>query len=110
MAPLQDGPPDESVGELVVQVEFVARPGLRPDLDQYLAGLLIDTRGFDGCLGVVVLTSQDVEGGMVVQERWRSEHAYEKYVAWREGRDDLRPLLDLVRDGPTRRRLHPLDL
>jgi quinol monooxygenase YgiN len=98
-------PPPASTSQLLVTVEFAARPGRRPDLENYLATLLPDTRAFDGSLDVMAFVPEGVEDAIVVQELWVSSDAYDGYVAWREQRDDLGPLLELVSEPPVRRRL-----
>src|SRR5262245_14183761 len=95
-------PPPATTSQLLVTIEFTARPGRRRDLEGYLATLLPDTRAFDGSLDVMAFVPEGVEDAVVIQERWESSAAYDAYVAWREQRDDMRPLLELVSDPPAR--------
>jgi quinol monooxygenase YgiN len=110
MAKLQGSESSTSLAELLVTIEFTALPGGRHDLEFYLTTLLPDTRAFNGCLGVTAFTSETAEDAVVIQERWQSSDAYDAYVAWREQRDDMAPLLQLVSGPPIRRRLKRIDL
>jgi quinol monooxygenase YgiN len=109
-APDVEPPPPASTSQVLVTVEFAARPGRRRDLEEYLATLLPDTRAFDGSLEVMTFVPDGVEDAIVVQELWVSSDAYDAYVAWREQRDDMAPLAELVSDPPVRRRLTRIPL
>lgn len=56
-----------------------------------LGEILIDTRKFEGCLGVEVISdTQDAEHFVLV-ESWESAENYSKYSAWRatDGKTNL---------------------
>lgn len=50
-----------------------------------LLGILADTRAFDGCLGVDVVTDVTDAGHVIAIERWESLEHDEAYRAWRAG-------------------------
>ncbi|MEN0085571.1 MAG: antibiotic biosynthesis monooxygenase [Leifsonia sp.] len=50
-----------------------------------LVAILEDTRAFDGCLGVQVVTDVTDPAHVVAVERWESLEHDEAYRAWRAG-------------------------
>jgi quinol monooxygenase YgiN len=46
---------------------------------------LVDTRGFDGCLGIDVLCDPDDPRHVLLYERWESHAHYDAYREWRRG-------------------------
>ena len=50
-----------------------------------LHSILVDTRAFDGCLGVEVLIDTADPTHFVAVERWESEEHDAAYRAWRAG-------------------------
>ena len=48
-----------------------------------LAGLLPETRAYEGCQGMDVYFNVDDAGNMVVVEHWSSRPHHEKYLGWR---------------------------
>ena len=64
--------------------------GVKPEaLDQglhaELHAILIETRAFEGCLGVDVLSDTADPNHLVAVERWASEEHDAAYRAWRAG-------------------------
>ena len=55
------------------------------DGPQALLGILADTRAFDGCLGVQVVTDVTDPAHVVAVERWESLEHDDAYRAWRAG-------------------------
>jgi quinol monooxygenase YgiN len=56
---------------------------------QCLRDQLVDTRKFDGCIGVNVLSDPDDECHVQLFERWESREQYEAYRQWRRGDGDV---------------------
>ena len=53
------------------------------NMKSYLAGLLPDTRAYDGCQGIDVYFNTADAGNMVMVEHWDSRTHHEKYLAKR---------------------------
>ena len=62
--------------------------------------ILIDTRAFDGCLGVEVLVAADDPAHVILVERWASAEQDAVYRAWRAG-DGATNLGTLLAAAPT---------
>lgn len=52
---------------------------------EVIHGMLTETRGFDGCLGVETLVDTKDPSKIVIIERWESKEANNAYLAWRQG-------------------------
>jgi quinol monooxygenase YgiN len=65
----------------------------------FLSGILRQTRGFDGCLGIEVLTDIEDPGHIVVVEQWESNSHDLAYRAWRAG-EGATPLRDYLTGAP----------
>lgn len=65
----------------------------------FLAGMLEQTRSFDGCLGIEVLTDIEDPGHIVVVEQWESNSHDLAYRAWRAGEGATR-LRDYLAGAP----------
>jgi quinol monooxygenase YgiN len=76
------------LSEVVVVVELTCSPVAREAIRARVAGMLDDTRAFDGCRAASVLSDQDRAGSLVLVEEWSSRAAHEAYIAWREARGD----------------------
>lgn len=48
-----------------------------------LAGMLHDTRAFDGCLGVDVVQDQDDPAHVILIETWNAASDHRAYMEWR---------------------------
>ena len=67
-------------------LELRAKPeALDQGLHAELHAILSDTRAFEGCLGVDVLTDTADPTHLVAVERWASEEHDAAYRAWRAG-------------------------
>jgi heme oxygenase (mycobilin-producing) len=63
-----------------------------------LHNILIDTRAFDGCLGVDALVDLDDPAHVVLFESWASPEHNAAYMAWRDG-EGATPQLGAVLAG-----------
>jgi quinol monooxygenase YgiN len=67
-------------------LELRVKPeALDQDLHAELHAILVDTRAFDGCLGVDVLIDTADPTHFIAVERWESEEHDAAYRAWRAG-------------------------
>lgn len=66
-------------------LDLHVKPELVAQAPAALHTILVDTRAFDGCLGVEVLVELDDPAHIVVVERWASEDHDAAYRAWRAG-------------------------
>lgn len=71
---------------------------------EFFAGIVPDTRSFEGCGGIDVCIDSTDPGNLVLVEKWASMEHYEKYHHWREETGVLQQIRDLL-DGPVSRRV-----
>jgi quinol monooxygenase YgiN len=67
------------------QLELQLQPEALEKAYQVLREVLVDTRAFDGCLGVDVLIDGQDPAHVVVHERWASLEHDAAYREWRAG-------------------------
>jgi quinol monooxygenase YgiN len=72
-----------------VILEFRAAPGRVADVQQWLKGVLPDTRAFDGCQTLYCIQNQEDPEVVLIVEQWDSRQHYERYLAWRAERGDM---------------------
>jgi quinol monooxygenase YgiN len=82
-----------------VILEFRAKPDYIEKVRRWLKGVLPDTRSFDGCVTLHVVQNQEDPASIVIIEQWDSRQHYEKYLAWRTERGDMKVFGDMM-DGP----------
>jgi quinol monooxygenase YgiN len=70
---------------LTATLEIRLKPELVESAYELLHAILIDTRAFEGCLGVEVLIDSADPAHLVAIERWRSAEDDAAYRAWRAG-------------------------
>jgi quinol monooxygenase YgiN len=68
---------------VTVLLEINVPVGKSGAVEKMLAEMLVDTRKFDGCLGVDAVRNQDDPGNFFLIERWQSRVHHERYNAWR---------------------------
>ncbi len=68
---------------VTVLLEITVPPEKSAAVEAMLAEMLVDTRKFDGCLGVDAIRNQEDPGNFVLIERWQSRTHHERYNAWR---------------------------
>jgi quinol monooxygenase YgiN len=66
-----------------VLLEIQSNPEDIDKLQSTFVQILPDTRGYDGCIGVQVVTNQDDPLNIILIETWETRKHYEKYLAWR---------------------------
>ncbi len=84
-----------------VILEVTAKPDCLEALKNTLEEILPDTRSFNGCKGVTVMSNQDNPLNLVLLETWSTREHYEKYLAWRAERGDLEALAALLSYEPS---------
>ncbi len=72
-----EGPPEKVI------VEFSAQPETRAEFIDELNVILVDTRAFDGCLGVTVWTVEGEDGKVWILENWATREDQAAYLNWR---------------------------
>jgi len=84
-----------------IVLEINADPKGLETLLKTLQTILPDTRSYDGCNEVIVLTNQDDPYNFVLLENWESREKYEKYLSWRQERGDLDALGEMLSQPPS---------
>ena len=86
---------------VLVLLDIEAAPGKEEDLVSAFAGVLPDTRVYDGCESLTAHRNLDRPGQLVLVERWESRDHHETYMKWRGERGDLDRLGALMAGPPT---------
>jgi quinol monooxygenase YgiN len=82
-----------------VTVTVDVKPGKKEELIQLMKGALPDTRSFNGCLSINVLSDHTNPNRLMLYEVWESKGQYDKYLAWRTQTGMLEKLKEyLVKD------------
>lgn len=68
---------------VTILLEINVPPEKSGAVETMLAEMLVDTRKFDGCLGVDAIRNQENPGNFFLIERWQSRAHHERYNAWR---------------------------
>jgi len=79
-----------------VIAEFHAAEGKLADLTAALSGALVETRAYDGCLGLESWLDAE-RHTIMLTEQWVSHDHYDRYLAWRQETgvfDVLAPMLE----------------
>ena len=84
-----------------VILEVTSKPDCIDELKHTLESILPDTRSFNGCIGVRVMSNQDDSLNLVLLETWSTRKHYEKYLTWRSERGDLQALSALLSQEPS---------
>ena len=66
---------------VTVTVTLTAKPGMEARLEQVLTGLIIPSRGEDGCLNYSMHRCLDHPGEFMLYMNWRDEAAFNRHVA-----------------------------
>lgn len=66
-----------------VILEVQSKPENIDELKSMFDAILLDTRSYDGCMGVSVISNQDDPLNLVLFETWETRKHYETYLAWR---------------------------
>jgi quinol monooxygenase YgiN len=85
---------------ITVLLDLHFAPDHLEDGPEFLAGILIDTRNFDGCESIEVLTDLADNGHVLVVEQWASLDQDLAYRAWRAG-DGANALGSYLAEAPT---------
>lgn len=72
-----------SSSEHKILVEFPCNPDTRAEFIDELHKILVDTRGFDGCLEATVWTNEADTNKVWIYEEWQSRDHQVAYVGWR---------------------------
>ncbi len=93
-----------------ILLELQVLPEKIEELKASFALMLRDTRAFDGCIDLLVVTNQDDALNMVLIETWESREKYDKYMAWREETGGLDILGSMLSQPPSIRYFDGIDL
>ena len=66
-----------------VLLEIQSNPEDIDKLQSTIEHILPNTRDFDGCIEVQVVSNQDDPLNMIIIQKWKTRQHYEKYLAWR---------------------------
>jgi len=66
---------------VTVTVTFIAKPGMEARLEQVLTGLIIPSRGEDGCLNYSMHCCLERPGEFMLYMSWRDEAALNRHIA-----------------------------
>jgi quinol monooxygenase YgiN len=94
---------------VLVLLEAKAAPGKEEEMLSAFAGVLPDTRAYEGCESLTAHINQD-DGQLVLVERWGSRDQHEAYVQWRGERGDLERLGALMAGPPVTKYLDDVDI
>jgi quinol monooxygenase YgiN len=75
-------PPSSSSAEQII-VEFPVVAETRAEFIIELEKILVDTRAFDGCLGVTIWTNEEDASMVWLLEDWQTRAHQEAYLNWR---------------------------
>ena len=64
-------------------VEFPVHAETRPEFISELNKILVDTRAFEGCLGVDVWTNDQDDDSVWLLEEWQTREHQAAYLKWR---------------------------
>lgn len=100
------------MSKVISQLEIKVLPDQVDSAGAVLTKILADTRAFEGCESVVVVTDVDDPTTFVAVETWASLAADDAYRRWREGEGaaGLAPLGPLVAAPPVLRRYTVTDV
>ncbi|MGD9603268.1 MAG: putative quinol monooxygenase [Gammaproteobacteria bacterium] len=84
-----------------VVLEFKVKPDCIEKLRIYGTEILPGTRGYDGCVSLVVVQNQDDPTSFMLVEQWDSRAKYEKYLAWRTETGVVDELVALMEGPPS---------
>ena len=73
--------------KVILELHF--RPEIVDRVREGFKDTLVDTRAFDGCEEISVLSSQDDPAMFIILEQWQSREHYEAYLKWRTDRGDM---------------------
>ncbi|MCW2547000.1 MAG: hypothetical protein JWN96_1460 [Mycobacterium sp.] len=91
-------------------LDLQVKPGDAAGAPAVLRNVLVQTRNFDGSLGVDVYLDEDDPAHFVVVERWESIEADAAYRAWRQTPDGASILGSILAAPPKLSKLHLTDI
>lgn len=94
---------------VLVLLEAPVKPEDVANMKGYLAGILPETRAYDGCQGIDMYFDTGDAGGMVMIERWKSRPHHEKYLGWRTETGVMAKLGGMLAGPPTIRYFERVD-
>ncbi len=68
---------------VMVLVEVKLKDDKTEEFESYIASIIGDTRGYDGCNSMRFNVNQDDKTNVLFVESWESREKYEEYFAWR---------------------------
>lgn len=91
-------------------LDLHCKPEVAEEFKKGLAGILPDTRAYDGCQNVLVTVDNDDANHVVILETWDSRAHYEKYLNWRKETGALDSVGEALTQPPTWTYLDPTDI
>ena len=79
--------------------EMRAKPGNVDKIRNFLSAELPKTRGYEGCLSVLVVQNQDDPNSIILLEHFATRGHYERYLKWRTDTGTLAAVVEMI-DGP----------
>lgn len=95
---------------VTVILEMQSKTESIDELKSTFESILLDTRNYDGCVGVQVIGNQDDPLNLVLLETWESREKYEKYLGWRTETGALDALGAMLSQPPSIRYYDNLDI
>lgn len=97
-----------------MSVQVLLEAKLQPDkVDEftaYIASIIHETRGYDGCNSMTFTLDQDDPTTAVFVESWESREKYEAYFAWRQETGALDKIGPMVAGPPSKRFLDVVEM
>ena len=94
---------------VTVLLEIQAKPEHVDEIKSTFKEILPDTRAYEGCLGVDVISNQDESTNIVLVEKWETRQHYEKYLGWRQETGFVDRLVALLSAPPSIRYYDKVD-
>lgn len=85
---------------VTVLLELQSKPESVDELTATFENILPETRRFEGCQSVEVISNQDDLCNLVLIEKWDSRQHHEKYLAWRTDTGALETLGAMLAQPP----------
>jgi len=80
-------------------VEFPVHAETREEFITALNEILVDTRAYDGCMGVTVWTNEEEDDAVWLYEEWATREHQAAYLKWRGDTGNTAHLGPFIRDG-----------
>ena len=89
-----------------VLLEAQVKPESANDFREAIAGIIHETRAYDGCEMMEYTVNQDDPTNVVFVEKWETREKYEKYFNWRVETGALNAIMPMLSAEPAKRYLN----